>query len=249
LGGSSAINFMMASHPSAADIDAWGRLGNSGWDWATLMPYYQRSETLQLDDTQAASSAGCLFDRRLYGADGPIQLSLSPGSDDEKTVGAAWRNTMASLGLAAQDDPRRGRTTGAYAVAKFVDSTNGWKRSYAAKAYYEPVQDERKDRLIIRTGAHVTRVLLDDQEHDGPSSEKFKTAKAVEFEFGGERYTVKAEKEIILSAGTFQSPQILELSGIGHPNILKGAGINPVIESLHVGENLQVRKKKAPIQV
>jgi choline dehydrogenase-like flavoprotein len=243
LGGSSAINFMMASHPSAVDIDAWGRLGNIGWDWATLMPYYQRSETLQLDNTHAASSAGSLFDRSLYGADGPVQLSLLPESDDEKTAGVAWRNAMASLGLDAKDDPRRGSTTGAYAVARFVDSANGWVRSYAAKAYYEPVRDERKDRLVIRTRAHVTRILLDDQELMSPSGEKTKTASAVEFEFEGKRYTVKAEKEIILSAGTFQSPQILELSGIGHPDILEGAGIKPLVENPYVGENLQVRKE------
>lgn len=249
LGGSSAINFMIAAHPSAADIDAWGRLGNAGWDWATLSAYYQRSETLQLDDHHPSagpsSSAGAPFDRGLYGTDGPMKMSLPHGSEDEGTVDAAWRLSMAALGLAARDDPRRGDTLGAYAVLKYVDAAGGWVRSYAAKSYYEPVRDARKNNLVVRTGAHVTRILL--HEVDSNSSDRSsrfgKAANAVEFEVGGEVYVARADREVILSAGAFQSPQILELSGIGHPDALKKAGIDVAVESPGVGENLQVRSE------
>ncbi|KAL7904076.1 hypothetical protein GGI35DRAFT_490775 [Trichoderma velutinum] len=234
LGGSSAINFMMATYPSAADIDAWGKLGNVGWSWDELLPYYQRSETLHLpsgDDVASSEAAARLgsdiFDSSLYGKDGPLQLSLPFGGG----VGdAAWRTTLMTLGLGAEDDPRRGSTLGGYATLKFVDAKRGWIRSYSARAYYEPVK-ERKN-LVVLTGAHVNRILF---EGNGESV----AASGVEFDVSGRVYVVKADKEIVLSAGTIQSPQILELSGVGSANILKRAGVQVVLDNPNVGENFQ----------
>lgn len=235
LGGSSAINFMMATHPSASDIDAWGQLGNAGWDWASLEPYYQRSENLQVTPENIA--AANILEPKLYGTDGPVQISLPYGSENENTVDTAWLQTMKALGLGAKDDPRSGATLGAYTVLKLIDKTKGWTRSYAARAYYEPVRS--RENLVVCTGIRVRKIVFEDKiiENGGPGL----VAKGVEFESDGKKYMMRADREVILSAGSFQSPQILELSGVGDPAILGKAGMEVKIENPNVGENLQVR--------
>ncbi|KAL6897435.1 hypothetical protein GGI43DRAFT_385302 [Trichoderma evansii] len=233
LGGSSAINFMMATHPSASDIDAWGQLGNAGWDWASLEPYYQRSETLQVTSENIA--AANILDPKLYGTDGPVQISLPYGSENENTVDTAWLQTMKALDLSAKDDPRSGATLGVYTVLKLIDKTKGWTRSYAARAYYEPVRSRKN--LVVCTGIRVSKIVFEEKpiENDGPGF----VAKGVEFESDGKKHMVRAGRDVILSAGALLSPQILELSGVGDPAVLGKAGVETKMENLNVGENLQ----------
>jgi choline dehydrogenase-like flavoprotein len=114
---------MMATHPSASDIDARGQIGNVGWDWASLEPYYQQSKTLQV--TSGNIAAASIIDPKLYGTDGPIQISLPYGSEKEITADAAWLQTMKALGLSAKDDPRSGSTLGACTASKLMDKTKG----------------------------------------------------------------------------------------------------------------------------
>ncbi|KAJ4176155.1 hypothetical protein NW759_017151 [Fusarium solani] len=227
LGGSSGINFMMAAYPSARDIDNWEKLGNPGWNWASLLPYYRKSEAFNQPSAETkASLGGDVFDPEMYGKDGPVQLTLPHGTSQ---IDAAWTATLKNLGLEVKQDPREGRTLGGYAVLKFIDQSA--KRSYAASAYYAP--NAARKNLAVITGAHVNKVILEAADGDGVR------ARAVSFTVLEKGYTVYALNEIILSAGTVQSPQILELSGIGGAQILSKAGIKVVVENPNVGENLQ----------
>ena len=223
------MHFLMASYPSARDIDNWEKLGNPTWNWNTLLPYYQKSETFNppADDIKTALG-GDIFDPELYGKRGPTQLTLphSTGPAD-----AAWRPTLQALDVGAESDPRRGQTLGGYAVLKYIDKEA--RRSHAGTAYYLPAA-ERKN-LVVLTGAHVNKILIDADNTDGG----FK-ATGVSFTVAGEDYTVSALNEVILSAGSIQSPQILELSGIGDTQTLERAGVKVLIENQNVGENLQV---------
>ena len=142
-----------------------------------------------------------------------------------------WRPALQALGLEARDEPRLGQTLGGYAVLKFIDPSG--KRTHAASAYYAPNSERRN--LTVLTGAHVNKIILE----EGVEEEQVR-ATGVSFSVGGKEYTVSAVDEVILSAGTIQSPQILELSGIGDPQILQEVGIEVVLENRNVGENLQV---------
>ncbi|KAH7146730.1 hypothetical protein B0J13DRAFT_442332 [Dactylonectria estremocensis] len=161
LGGSSGISFMMAAYPSARDIDNWEKLGNPGWNWASLLPYYRKSEAFNQPSAETkASLGGDVFDPEMYGKDGPVQLTLPHGTSQ---VDAAWPATLRNLGLGVKQDPREGRALGGYAVLKFIDQSA--KRSYAASAYYAP--NAARKNLAVITGAHVNKVILEAAEGDG----------------------------------------------------------------------------------
>lgn len=108
-------------------------------------------------------------------------------------------------------------------------------RCYSATAYYVPAA--KRDNLILLSEATVREILLEKEESDW-------MARGVRFEHKGSEYTVRVSGEIVLSAGSVQSPQLLELSGVGNPEILKAAGIDVKIENLNVGENLQEHMRK-----
>ncbi|KAL7940044.1 hypothetical protein V8C42DRAFT_356502 [Trichoderma barbatum] len=155
------INFMMASYPSARDIDNWEKLGNPSWNWTSLLPYYRKSEAFnQSSEDIKASLGGDIFDFQMYGKDGPIQLTLPHGTSQ---VDAAWTTTLRNLGLEVKQDPREGKTLGGYAVLKFIDQSA--KRSYAVSAYYAP--NAARKNLTVITGAHVNKVILEAVDGDG----------------------------------------------------------------------------------
>jgi choline dehydrogenase len=105
LEGSSAINFMMLAHGSAVDIDNWEKLGNPGWSYKNLLPYYRESETFNAPD-EATSKAlgGDVIDPSLHGTSGPVQITF-PHSTSQ--LDAAWKPTFETLGLDAKQDPRK----------------------------------------------------------------------------------------------------------------------------------------------
>ena len=103
-------------------------------------------------------------------------------------------------------------------------------RSYSAPAYYLP--NANRPNLRVLTDAVVREIILE------RSGEQW-TATGVRFDHGGQNYTVAASREVVLSAGTVASPQLLELSGIGNPSVLERAGITVKIPNRNVGENVQ----------
>jgi choline dehydrogenase-like flavoprotein len=228
LGGSSSINFMMLSHASKVDIDNWEKLGNPGWDFESLKPYYKKFETYNAPDEELAKSLGTeVIEKSLHGTSGPVHTTFPHGTSD---LDATWRPTLHNLGLKAAEDPRKGGTLGGYSVLKFID--NEARRTTSASAFYAP--NATRPNLAVLTGAHVNRILLDDSTEP--------TAIGVSFSVARKDYAVSASAEIILAAGSFQSPQILELSGIGSKTMLERHEIKVIVDNPNVGENLQASR-------
>lgn len=119
-----------------------------------------------------------------------------------------------------------------------VDPTTQ-KRCYSAPAYYLPASHRKN--LVLLTGATVRNVSIERDHADGEWA-----AKGVCFVHDGKQHTAYASGEIVLCAGTVQSPQLLELSGIGNPDVLDAAGIETKVANLNVGENLQEHMSKLP---
>ncbi|KAJ7156148.1 GMC oxidoreductase [Mycena filopes] len=228
LGGSSGMNFLVWMKPPAADVDAIEKLGNPGWNWQEYMKYSQRSETFHPPAQEQMDAYPHTYDTELHGTSGPIHTTIP---FHYHTVDALFQETLANKGLKTIKDPYGGDTNGTWIANANMDPRT-WTRSYSTTAYFLPAHD--RPNLRVLTGAVATRVLFDDAV-DGQQL----TATGVEFQHDGRKCQVSAGTEVILSAGAIQSPKILELSGIGRPEVLEKIGVPVKIELAGVGENVQ----------
>ena len=227
LGGSSAINFNYWTHASQQDIDDWGALGNPGWSWDDLFPYFLKSERYNAPPASYSEKIDTSFiDPALHGTEGPVQDSFPLFYDN---FYAAWEPTYKNLGLGPTGDPKGGLALGAYTTLLTLAPANA-SRSYAGNAYYKP--NAARPNLQVLTGALVTKINF-------AQTEKQLVASGVTFIVDGRSFNVKASREILLCAGTFQSSHLLELSGIGDAKLLSSLGIDSVYDNSNVGENLQ----------
>lgn len=227
LGGSSAMNFMFWTHASQNDIDGWGRLGNHGWSWSELDPYFKKSEAYVAPSEQVQEDLQTNYVRQgLHGVSGPIANTFPQiyGPFDE-----AWPRTYQALGLAVDGDPRDGLAVGGYTNLVNVNATTH-ERSYAANTHY--AQAKMRVNLDVITGVLVDKITW---QHRSSGL----CATQVLYSRSNQTYTATVSKEVILSAGTFGSPAILERSGVGSPDLLRQLGIETVIENTAVGDNLQ----------
>ncbi|CAI7673639.1 unnamed protein product [Penicillium manginii] len=226
LGGSSGINFMSYNRPSAEDIDDWGRkMGLKGWTWSELLPYFKRNENME----PVKNSPSCPIQSRAHGVDGPIHTSIGTWQPPiEESLLAAFDETAC---LQRPAEPYSGSHLGFYRSLFTLDRTDRPVRSYAASGYLHPAI--KRLNLMVLEDAQVCRILL------GNTAEGVPNAEGVELLYGGNFYVASAKKEVILSAGSIQSPQLLELSGIGDPSLLKQAGILCKVPISDVGKNLQ----------
>lgn len=226
------INFQMFSQASKQDIDTWEALGNKGWGWDDIVPYYRKFETYHPPSAEASERFGASYvDESLRGKDGPIQVSFPV--HDNHWLHQVWPATCQNVQYPAiPQDPRSGTSWGAYNQLTTIDPDNVI-RSYAAREYYYP--HAQSPNLHVVTGAQVSKINF---EKNGNSEESI-TAVGVEFINQGKSYEVKARKEVILSAGVIHSPQILELSGIGGRDVLTKHGIEVLVDNSAGGENLQ----------
>ena len=227
LGGSSAINALAIIAPSKIGIDNWGKLGNPGWNWEAMEPYYKKFQTFHRPSKRSVQEElGITYLQDELQGTGPIQTVFPETSD---TLTKAWVDTFKNLKYELAGDPFSG-----YALGGFCNPSNihpkTRERSYVVPAYYSPAKN--RPNLHVITEAFVERILL---SKDGDQI----TAHGVQFLLKGEHQTIKARKEVILSAGAFQSPQLLELSGIGAAPILHSHNIEVLIDNSAVGENLQ----------
>ncbi|VDC06720.1 unnamed protein product [Peniophora sp. CBMAI 1063] len=227
VGGSSALNFMVYSRANACEYDAIEALGNPGWNWANFLRYMKKAETFTEppDDIKGRYRLGT--DATVHGYDGPLKISYSHWHNESHN---RFLDSMVNLGVRFNEDPTGGSNTGA-STGMFTIDPSLAVRTYSGSAYYQP--NAERTNLHLLTDAHVTRVLLD--QTDGEY-----VAKGVEFIRDGQKYTVYAKREVILCCGSFQSPLILELSGIGLSEVLNAHGIPQLID-LPVGENLRTR--------
>ncbi|KAI0316269.1 alcohol oxidase [Amylostereum chailletii] len=225
IGGSSALNFMVYSRASAQEYDSFEHLGNPGWNWAEFLKYMKKAETYTEPPPEVNKQYHAGAAVSSHGTDGPLRVSYSPWFNELHTN---FLDSLSNLGLPITRDGGKGVNVGAQ-TGMFTIDPDSATRSYAATAYYHP--NAHRNNLVLLPGAQVTRVLFEKAD-DGDLF-----AAGVAFVKSGQSYTVKAKREVILSAGAFQTPQILELSGIGERETLDKFNIEQLI-NLPVGENL-----------
>jgi choline dehydrogenase len=209
LGGSSSINAMVYIRGQAADYDEWRELGNDGWGWDDVLPYFRKAET--------CSEGGNAY----RGGDGP--LYVSDVSSQHHPLCQRFFDAAQQCGFEFNPDFNGESQQG---VGCYQITTRDGRRMSAARAYLYPAL--KRDNCEVITEAQVTRLLFDGSSAEG-----------VEFLRGGQLRRAKARREVIVSAGSINSPQILQLSGIGDVALLKKFGIEPRVESPAVGHNLQ----------
>ncbi|UXN69251.1 GMC family oxidoreductase N-terminal domain-containing protein [Devosia neptuniae] len=208
LGGCSSINGMIYMRGQAADYDHWRQLGNVGWGWDDVLPFFRQSEHHHAGETP------------LHGGGGEWRVEKQrlawPILD-------AFRDAAAEMGIPSVDDFNGGNNEGAGYFE--VNQRNGvrWNTS---KAFLRPVLN--RVNLTVLTGAEVESLTLDGRRVTG-----------LRLRHEGRVKTATASREVVLSAGAVNSPKILELSGIGRPDVLGGLGIPMRHELAGVGENLQ----------
>lgn len=208
LGGSSSINGMLYCHGAPEDYDSWRKFGASGWDWSVMAPVFGKIENHERSATD------------IRGGDGPLQVSMRPLADP---LGNAIFEAGASLGLARLNDlngeTREGVGTYAHTVG------HDGRRMSAARAFLHPAM--KRKNLVVRTGVQATRILFEDCRAVG-----------VEFDSGTRKEVVCARHEVIVACGAIQSPQLLQVSGVGPADVLAAAGVNVVAALPGVGKNL-----------
>ncbi|KAK0827641.1 hypothetical protein LTR73_005243 [Friedmanniomyces endolithicus] len=227
LGGSSAINYLAYTHASRVNLDNLEILGNANWTWDALQPYYMKSENLTIPSTEVASALNTSWlEPAIHGMNGPIHNGFP---SEYSVLDKAWPRAYDTLGIGVQSDPRDGLALGGYTILTNLNLENN-TRSYAATAYLNPIK--ARPNLKVYTDALVTKINFDNMT-DTPE------ACSVDFSINGTAHTISAAHEVVLSAGTFGSPHILELSGIGDESLLSSHGVQCVAENANVGENLQ----------
>jgi choline dehydrogenase len=211
LGGSSSINGHVYNRGQRMDFDTWAQLGNRGWGYADVLPYFRRME------------------RRLGEGDATYR-----GRDGALTVSdLEWRHPLCEAfiaGAVSLGIPRNRDYNGAHqeGVAYAQRTIHNGRRVSAATAFLHPAR--KRPNLSVRTRAHATCLLFEAKRCVG-------VAYAAGGR-GGPRREVRARREVILSGGTFNSPQLLQISGVGPESLLKSHGI-PLRHALSgVGENL-----------
>ncbi|KAK3305419.1 uncharacterized protein B0T15DRAFT_196546 [Chaetomium strumarium] len=230
LGGSSALNFMMLLYPSKGNIDSWAALGNPSWNYDALAPYLRKFATVHTPPQSARDLLGLTYlNETLVKGEGPIHVSFSEGySVTNKT----WLQTFADLGLEVSGDPRDGSALGAFQSQASIDPVTH-TRSYAASGYYTP-EVAKRPNLVVLTETLVNKILFD--RTGGEDA----VATGVEIiSKDGQKRQVSANVEVILAAGALQTPQILELSGVGSREVLEKHGIPVTVENPNVGEHMQ----------
>jgi choline dehydrogenase-like flavoprotein len=209
LGGSSAINAMIYIRGHRSDYDQWASLGNTGWSYAHVLPYFKRSEN------------NSEFDGEYHGKGGPLHVS---GLRSDNPVQEAFLEAAREAQFHIREDFNAEEQEG---LGTYQVTQHNGERWGAARGYIHPHLGVRAN-LPVETNAHATRILFEG-----------KRAVGVEYQQGKETRQIRARREVILSAGAFQTPQLLMLSGVGDGAALAKHGIVPVHHLPGVGQNLQ----------
>ncbi|CAE7220893.1 unnamed protein product [Rhizoctonia solani] len=224
---------MVFDRASKVEYDAWAKLGNPGWDWEGLLGYMRTAERFTCSDPFRVNHTNVGPNSLLpsQGRHGPIAASYNSWYGDITLP--FWRS-LVNLGVPTNFDPDSGDAFGIFNTASSVNRTTG-RRSYSASTYY--AYNAHRPNFVVLTEARATKINFKNTTNNKRDGNL--VASGVSFVHKSQSYTVKAKKEVILSAGAFQSPHLLELSGIGNPRILWKHGIKPLIDLPGVGENYQ----------
>ncbi|MCB1741720.1 MAG: GMC family oxidoreductase N-terminal domain-containing protein, partial [Gammaproteobacteria bacterium] len=206
LGGSSAINGMLYVRGQPLDYDTWSQLGNRGWSFEDVLPYFRKAERFERGGDE------------IRGGDGPLNVA---DLRERHVLVDAFVDAGVECGYERNPDYNGKRQDG---FGYYQVTQRDGRRESAATAYLQPVRN--RPNLEIQTQARATRLLIDGQRVTG-----------VEYQRDGQRLQAQAAGSVCLCSGAVQSPQLLELSGIGQPALLKQLGIEVRHALPGVGEN------------
>ncbi|MDR7255592.1 choline dehydrogenase [Nocardioides sp. BE266] len=214
LGGSSSINGMIFQRGNPMDYERWAaEPGMESWDYLHCLPYFRRMESLILPDGMVGADAW-------RGGSGPLKLERSPATNP---LFSAFFESATQAGYHLTDDVNGYRQEG---FGRFDRNIVNGVRMSAARAYLHPVMGRKN--LTVETFAHATSIRFEG-----------KRAVGVDYLRAGRRHESVAAGEVILCGGAINSPQLLQLSGIGNPEHLRPLGVEMVHDLPGVGENLQ----------
>ena len=208
MGGCSSINGMIYMRGQANDYDQWRQMGNEGWSWDDVLPYFKNMED---------SYEG---ENKFHGAGGEWKVNQQRLSWN---ILDSFQEATVEAGIPKVDDFNEGNNFG---VSYFKVNQNSGFRWNTVKAFIKPIKNRKNLHVISQ--CEVNKLILENN-----------IIKGVEVTRNGKIENIFVHKEIILSAGSIGSPKILELSGIGNPNLLSDLGIETKVKSPNVGENLQ----------
>ncbi|XP_052902521.1 glucose dehydrogenase [FAD, quinone]-like [Anopheles moucheti] len=213
LGGSSVLNAMMYVRGNREDYDEWASLGNAGWSWRDVLPYFVKMENVR--DPR-------ISDRPYHGTTGPLSVELFR---NYTSLQAMFLEAARELGMKLSNEING---PDQLVFAPLHGSIRDGLRCSTAKAYLRPVANRKN--LHISMNSMVERILIDPKD---------RRAYGVLFRKGNRRQFVLVTKEIVLSAGALNTPHLLMLSGVGPRDQLQRHGIRVIRESPGVGQNLQ----------
>jgi choline dehydrogenase len=206
-GGGSSLNAMVYIRGHAADYDDWERAGATGWGWTDVLPAFKRAES------------NMRFSGDYHGTDGPLRVS---DTKYRHPLSLAFLKGAQEAGLAYNDDFNGARQDG---VGFYQTTTIDGSRGSTAATYLAAVKDDPK--LTLVNGAHVLRLTFEGRRATG-----------VVYRTGnGQSVTVRAQREVVLTAGALASPKLLEVSGVGDGERLRALGVPVVHDAPDVGEN------------
>jgi choline dehydrogenase-like flavoprotein len=208
LGGSSSTNGMVYTRGHRWDYDNWARLGCRGWSYAEVLPYFKRAED---NDT---------FEDEFHGKGGPLHVS---SLETPCRATRALLESVERLQLRRAADLNCAEPEGIGLYQRTIKNGRRWS---AARAYLEPAK--RRRNLRVLTGTRAERVMFSGARASGVLIRRGRDSSTV----------ISADREVILAAGTYQSPQVLMLSGIGPAQHLRERGIEVVRDLPAVGRNL-----------
>lgn len=208
LGGSSSINGLVYIRGQREDFDEWAQLGNAGWGFDGVLPYFRKSEAFQ----HGASA--------LHGGDGPLAVSELP---DKHVLCDAFIKAAANIGIDRNDDFNGEQQEGA---GYYQATARNGRRVSSAVAYLRPAR--KRQNLHVLTDALVRRISFAQGR-----------ATSVEYRRANGDHIVHARREILLCGGSINSPQLLQLSGVGPRTLLERNGVPVVADAPGVGEGLQ----------
>ncbi|KAG8625609.1 hypothetical protein KVT40_006010 [Elsinoe batatas] len=224
VGGGTVVNGMAYNRAAALDYDSWEALGNEGWGFSSLPPYFRKSTTFQPPSPAVAKEYELTYDLKAYG-NGPVKPALTNFQfPDLKKFWSAWKDSDVPL----PKEHGLGDAVGAFWMPSAIDVKRG-RRSDARADYYDPVAN--RTNLQLLTNTEVTEVLF----------QNGLTASGLSFtnRLNNRTSRAYASREVILAAGAINTPKILQLSGIGPRAVLNAAKVPVKLDLPAVGANFQ----------
>ena len=232
LGGSSAINGLYYIRQSAREQDLWAKLIDNAtdlWGWDNMLRAMKKSENFTAPTDQARTVGDIHWNTSAHGSNGPIGVTWPAIS--YAPVGA-FIEAASNVSAPATDNPDSGNAWGTFVGTSAINPTN-WTRTTSRTGYIDPYT--YRSNLVVLTDHMVSKINFDTSNADA--------VKATSVQFmknkGGRTFQVNATREVILSAGAVNSPQILQVSGIGDKNLLDSKQVPVVVDLPGVGYHLQ----------